>query len=227
MKQVANNENSKWLFLLGMLFVVVNTSADILAYKMVHINHLLMSVGVFIVPISYAISDVITEVYGYKVSRQIIWFGLLSELIFDLICYFSSLAKSPEFINNDLAFNIILKPLLHIYMAVLIASITSDFINVYCISKWKILMSGRYFWLRSIGSSIIAQFLFTAICDGIVFYSKLSGHLVAQTIVSTFFIKICCTLFLSIPVSIIVIILKKIQKIDIFDYGINFNPFKL
>jgi len=178
----------KYLVLLGMLFAIVNIAADVLVYKMVAIDELLMSTGVFIVPISYAISDVITEVYGYKISRQIIWFGLMSEFIFDLICYFASFAKSPTFINNDIAFIKIFRPLVSIYVAVLVASIISDFLNTYCVSKWKILLHGKYFWLRSIGSSVIAQFIFTVICDGMVFYASLSGNRVLQTIASTFFI---------------------------------------
>jgi uncharacterized integral membrane protein (TIGR00697 family) len=113
-----------------MFFVVVNIVADILAYKMIHIGPFLMSMGVFIVPLSYACSDVATEVYGYKISRPIIWFGLLSELLFDLICYIATYFHSPTFINNDLAFRQILHPLLYIYSAVLSASILSDFINI-------------------------------------------------------------------------------------------------
>lgn len=217
----------KYIMFLGMLFVIINTLADVLAYKMIFIGLFLMSVGVFIVPFSYAISDIVTEVYGYKLSRQVIWYGLTAEFLFDLVCYVTSLSKSPSFFNNDIAYTKLLHPLLNIYMVVLIANIISDFVNIYCISKWKIILKGKYFWLRIIGSSFIAQLIFTVICDGLVFSNELSGNRVFQTIVSTFMVKMFCVIILAFPMTLIVNIIKLKENIDVYDYKINFNPFKI
>ncbi len=129
----------KYLMLLGMLFVIMNIAADILAYKMITIGPFLMSIGVFIVPVAYACSDVVAEVYGYAISRQIIWYGLAMELLFDLICYYSTFFSSPKYIRFDHAYYKVLHPLPHVYFAVLIANLLSDFLNVYFISKWKIM----------------------------------------------------------------------------------------
>jgi uncharacterized integral membrane protein (TIGR00697 family) len=217
----------KWLILFAMIFVVINVAADILAYKMVQIGPFLMSSGVFIVPFSYACSDIVTEVYGYKLSRQIIWFGLLAELLFDLICYVASNFQSPSFIDNNLAFKQILHPLIYVYFSVLIASIISYFLNIYCISKWKILLKGKYFWLRSIGATGIAELIFTIICDGLVFSIALTSPMVIQTIISTFAIKIIFAIILSFPISIIAYALKQVEGVDPYDNHINFNPFNL
>lgn len=183
-----------------------------------------MSIGVFIVPFSYACSDVITEVYGYKISKQIIWFGLFSELLFDSICYFASIIKSPSFYNNDLIYNQILHPLIYVYFAVLIASIVSDFSNIYFLSKWKVLMRGKYFWLRSIGASWISEFVFTVMCDGLVFSKAFSTPKVLHTILSTFFIKMICAIILSLPISLLAAKLKRIEDIDVDDRQISFKP---
>ncbi len=225
-KHITPKSISDFLLFLGMLFVVVNVSADILAYKMIGMGPFLMSVGVFIVPFSYAITDVTTEVYGYKVSKRVIWLGLLAEFLFDLICYLGSLTKSPQVLNNDMIFTQTLQPLLHVYMAVFIANVASYFLNIYCISKWKILTQGKYFWLRSIGSSGIAELVFTVICDGIVFYGTLPNGSVIHTIFSTFSIKMACAILLSFPLSLLANILKRMEHTDTYDYHVNFNPFK-
>lgn len=210
-----------------MFFVVTNTAADILAYRMTTFGPLLVSVGVFIVPFTYICSDIITEVYGYNLTRQVIWMGLINEFIFNFICYSMNLFSAPAFLHNQPAYLQVLSPLMRIYFGVILANIASIFINAYCISKWKILLKGRFFWLRSLGASSIGQLTFTILCDIVVFSGTMQFMQVLRTIESIFLIKICCEIILVYPANILVKILKKHEKINVYDNDINYNPFKI
>ncbi len=69
----------KYISIIQMLYVTALLATVVLTYKMVAFGPLLEPGGVFIFPLTYFFGDVIAEVYGYKLSRQLVWNGLICE----------------------------------------------------------------------------------------------------------------------------------------------------
>ena len=89
------------------------------------------------------------------------------------------------------------------------------------------LVKGRLFWLRSIGSSCIGEAVFTGIAFGVYFAGKTDASNVITIIVSTYSIKVIYAVVLAGPANLLANILKRIEKSNPFNEGVSFNPFKL
>ena len=72
---------SKWFVLVSALFVTCLITANIIAVKLIQLGGLILPAAVIIFPISYIVGDVLTEVYGYRQARRVIWLGFFCNLI--------------------------------------------------------------------------------------------------------------------------------------------------
>jgi uncharacterized integral membrane protein (TIGR00697 family) len=173
------------------------------------------------------ISDIVLEVYGYRVARALIWIGLLSQFLFAI---FSKLAievfQSPGY-QVDLHYHYVLNNLIPIYFGALTAAIIADFINIYLLSKLKILTKGRYFVFRAIACGIIGNFFYTTICCIVIYYPYQSFSKVIEIGTMIYLIKIMYVSIFAVPAAMIATAIKSKGGIDVYDYNINFNPFKV
>ena len=79
------------------LFVGVLILSNILAAKMVRLGPFVFDGGTLLFPLSYIFGDVLTEVYGYRESRKVIWTGLATLVLMSLnIWFIGGLALRPE-----------------------------------------------------------------------------------------------------------------------------------
>lgn len=220
----------KYVLFLAMLFVTVDLAAVVVAYKMVSLNSLfyLNSGATFIFPITYALGDVITEVYGYNLARKLIWLSLFLQFIFAILVTIDIYLPSPAYWKNQNAYITVFGSMLRFITAGTIANIVSNFMNIYLVSKLKIPMEGKLFWIRSILSTIVSGFLLVAIVIVIGFSGKDID--LAKTWImfrSTYTLEILYAFFLVIPAALTANFLKQNEKIDVYDYNTNFNPFAL
>lgn len=99
----------------------------------------------------------------------------------------------------------------------------SVFINAYLLSRWKILVRGKYFWMRSLLSSSIAVLIFTFIGYTYrLFHLPLSQSL--NFIITAYVIKLILEVIISPVCLFCTKVLKKIEGVDIYDNGVPFNP---
>jgi uncharacterized PurR-regulated membrane protein YhhQ (DUF165 family) len=105
--------------------------------------------------------------------------------------------------------------------------LVSSFVNIYLVSKWKILVKGRFFWLRSLGASAAGELCLSIIGFSIAFYGKIPYLNIVKLIFAAWLFKSAFTLVGIAPASFIANFLKKFEGIDVFDYTTNFNPFVL
>jgi uncharacterized integral membrane protein (TIGR00697 family) len=66
---------SYWFLLVSSIFITCLITSNIVAVKLVNIFGLVLPAGSIIFPISYIFGDVLTEVYGYRQARRVIWLG--------------------------------------------------------------------------------------------------------------------------------------------------------
>ncbi len=217
----------KALTFLSMVYITLVLAADVLIYKIAHVGSLTLTVGSLVTPFWFVMTDIIAEVYGYQIARRLIWSGIACGFLFTIICVTLINFPSPETWPYQAAYDQVLGKLVRVFIGSVAGVIIGAFTNTYLITKWKILIHGKYFWLRCIGSSAIGQLAFTIITLSWDLFNVLPFHQITQLILISFTIKLVLTALFAIPSSIFVYYLKKLEHIDIYDYKTNFNPFKL
>lgn len=219
--------HSTCILFLSMFYLVFFLSSAILAHKLVYFGKYMTSVSTFVLPFTFVLSDVIAEVYGYSLSRQLIWAALISEFLFAMIMLIAVSIHSPHVLSNSDAYKTVFSSFTRIFIGNVLAMVSSIFLNIYAITKSKILLKGRFFWLRSLGASIVGEFIFTFVCVIVAFAGVIPVADMPQLILTSFLFKVIFNPLAIIPASYLVPYLKKKENIDFYDYETNFNPIKM
>ena len=118
--------------------------------------------GTILFPISYIFGDVLTEVYGFKRSRRVIWTGfamlVLSAVVLWLVRIMPGEATWMES-TGQTAFNNVLGGISTggIVLASLVAYLAGEFTNSVILAKLKVATKGRWLWLRTISSTLVGE----------------------------------------------------------------------
>ncbi|TAK72879.1 MAG: hypothetical protein EPO11_09450 [Gammaproteobacteria bacterium] len=219
----------KYIIPIAMAFITIDLAAVSVAYKMVYLNIIfeINSAATFIFPITYCLGDIVTEVYGYNMARTLIWYNLFLQFLFAILVTVAVHLPSPIFWSNGDAYIAVFGSILRFVIAGTIANIASNFMNIYIVSKLKIPFEGRFFWIRSILSTVVGGFVLVAIVIVVGFAGKDIN--VYQTWImfkSTFSLEILYAFLLAIPAAIVAKFLKFSEKMDVYDYNIHYNPFR-
>ena len=187
--------------------------------------------GTILFPISYVLGDILTEVYGYKASRRVIWTGFialsLSSLLFFLLRLLPGDAIWESYAGSS-AFDAILGGMSSggIAVASLSGYLIGGFSNSAILSRLKVLMKGRFLWVRAIGSSIAGQLLDSL---AFVFVASLTGvfgwELFVTLVLTNYLFKLSVEVII-FPITFLAASkLKKSEGVDTFDTGVRLNPF--
>lgn len=237
-------KNYKLYTLISVLFVTVILTSNITSTKIVEIFWFTFDGGTLLFPLSYIFWDILTEVYGYKNARKILWMWLLWALIMSLtIMWVWLLPASPSWAFEKDYQNILwLTP--RLVFASIIAYFAWEFSNSYIVAKIKLMMKGKMMAFRLIASTIVWQFIDTAIFIFVAFwwiwfFSLLSFtyqpvlqpvfplDVLIQICVSNYILKVGIEVLFA-PLTIMIIQkIKRIEEEDYYDMKTNFNPFKI
>lgn len=127
-----------------------------------------------------------TEVYGYKRSRGVIWLGFFMALLMSLIFIIVGKLPSATGWDNQAAYDAILGLTPRIVCASLIAYFFGEFSNSFVLAKMKILTKGKWLWTRTIGSTIVGEFVDSVLFIMIAFVGILPGSLIFTLIISNY-----------------------------------------
>jgi uncharacterized integral membrane protein (TIGR00697 family) len=187
--------------------------------------------GTILFPISYVFGDVLTEVYGYRRSRRVIWAGFsclgLSALVLWIIRMMPGEATWQQYAGDE-AYNAILGGMSTggIVLASLAGYWVGDFTNSFILAKLKVLTNGRWLWLRTIGSTIVGQLLDTLVFVVIASVFGVFPWTLFVTLTVTNYLFKCGVEALMTPVTYgVVNALKRAENEDYYDRETDFNPF--
>lgn len=187
--------------------------------------------GTLLFPISYVFGDVLTEVYGYRRSRRVIWTGFaclaLSAFVFWVV------QRLPGEVNwqtyaGDTAYRAILGGMSSggIVLASLTAYWAGEFSNSVILAKMKVWTGGRWLWMRTIGSTLVGEGIDTLI---FLLVATLAGvfpwGIFISLAVTNYVFKVSIEALMTPVTYWVVSTLKKTENEDFYDRNTNFNPF--
>ncbi|MDR1814296.1 MAG: queuosine precursor transporter [Tannerella sp.] len=212
---------------LGILFVVCLIVSNFLETKVIQIGPVTSTAGLLVFPLSYIINDCISEVWGYRKARLIIWCGFAMNFVAVALVQLSIILPAAPFWEGGDSFNMIFGMTPRIVAASFAAFLTGSFINAYVMSKMKISSQGKHFSLRAVVSTIAGESADSLIFFPIAFFGLIPSDRMALMVVTQIALKSLYEIIV-LPVTIrIVRYVKKIDGSDVYDTQVSFNPFKI
>ena len=213
------------LVVIAAIFVTCLITANTIAVKVISLGPFILPAAIIIFPLSYIFGDILTEVYGYRWARRIIWLGFLCNLIFVIFAWVGQILPPAPFWEGQEAYKSILGYAWRLLVASFCGYLVGEFANSFVLAKMKILTQGRWLWSRTIGSTIVGQGLDSLVFIIIAFAGTPSFmlimilyHWLAKTVLEA----------IATPFTYAVVnFLKKKEAIDTYDYQTNFNPFTI
>jgi queuosine precursor transporter len=220
-------KSSTWFVVIVAIFITSLITANIIAVKLVQIGSIVFPAGVIIFPISYIFGDVLTEVYGYRQARRVIWFGFLCNLFTVAAIWITQILPPASFWKGQSAYEQILGFTPRLLLASFLAYLVGEFANSIVLAKMKVATSGRWLWTRTIGSTIVGQGLDSLIFISVAFWGTIPASGMTSAILTQWVMK---TVYETVATPLtygIVNYLKKVEGVDVFDRDTNFNPVKI
>lgn len=216
--------DSLWFVSIVALFVTCLLTANITAVKLVQVFGLLLPAGVIIFPISYIVGDVLTEVYGYRQARRVIWLGFGCNLLAVLAIWVGQQLPAASFWDGQVAYERILGYTPRLLAASFLAYLVGEFANAIVLARMKVATGGRWLWMRTIGSTIIGQGLDSFVFITLAFVGVLPLPAIFMAATTQWFVKTAYEV-VATPVTYWVVgFLKRHEGIDTYDTNVRFNP---
>ncbi|MBA4217530.1 MAG: queuosine precursor transporter [Proteobacteria bacterium] len=184
----------------------------------------------FFFPISYIFGDILTEVYGYGRDRRVVWAGF-GALVFSAFMAFVVVQLPPAQNEFMAAYQPHLEAVFgntwRIVAGSMIAFACGSFANSFVLAKMKIATQGRYLWARVIGSTIVGQLVDTGLFFVIAFVGIWPADQLVDVIIAQYLFKTIWEAVMYPATAAVVRFLKRVEGVDFYDRGTNFNPFSI
>jgi uncharacterized integral membrane protein (TIGR00697 family) len=215
---------SQLYLLVTVLFVACLIAANITATKLIEPWGLVMDAGTIVFPLSYILGDVLTEVYGFRAARRVIWLGFLANLLVVAAIALAGVVPGASFWDGQAAYDQILGFTPRILAASFCAYLVGEFANSVVLAKMKVATGGRHLWTRTIGSTLVGQGLDSLIFVTLAFSGVIPFEAMLVMIATQWLVKSAYEA-LATPVTYAVVgFLKRREGVDIYDRDTSFNP---
>ena len=218
------------------LFVTVLLVSNIIAVKLIHVGTLpfqflgsdllFLPAGIVIFPVSYIIGDVLTEVYGFKLARGVIWLGFVCNAVGALFIWLGGLIPAEIFWADQEAYDAILGQARWVLLGSFAAYLVGEFANSMVLARLKHATEGRYLWLRTVSSTVVGQgfdsFVFIFIAFGIG--GDLPTDQLFRIVLIQWVAKIAYEALATPLTYAVVTYLKRKEQLDVYDPPGSLNP---
>lgn len=213
--------------LLGILFNVCLIAANLLETKVIQVCGITVTAGLLVFPISYIINDCISEVWGFRKARLIIWSGFAMNFFVVMLGLLAVALPAAPFWEGEVHFNFVFGMAPRIVIASLSAFLVGSFLNAYVMSRMKLASNGRNFSARAVWSTVVGE-----TGDSLIFFPVAFGGIIAW---NELLLMMCIQIVLKsmyevviLPVTIRVVnAIKRIDGSDVYDEGISYKVWKI
>jgi uncharacterized integral membrane protein (TIGR00697 family) len=208
-------------------YVTFQLISDVTAGKVVALGPAVVSATVLYFPITYLISDVLTEVYGYERARRALWLVMASSVTAGIVYQIViALPPGPGFDAND-AYTRVFGQVPRVLLAGWIAVFVGDIANNYVMSRMKVWTDGRWLWTRTITSTVVGEGLNTVLFYVGALWGVLPTPILLGAIFWGWWIKVGVETVLTPLTYFVVGYVKRTEGIDVYDVDADYNPLKV
>ena len=195
------------------------------ASKVVTLKGFTFGAGILFFPISYLFGDILTEVYGYRRSRKVVWTGFAALVFASFVSWFVVSLPPAEGWLHQTELEIVFSQTPRIVLASLLAYFVGEFTNSFVLAKMKVITQGKWLWARVIGSTIAGEGVDTLVFYPIAFLGVWPNNLIVKVMIANYILKVLWELLMTPATYRIVGFLKRVENEDYYDYHTNFSPF--
>ena len=218
---------SVWFVFVVAIFITCLITANIAAVKLVEIFGFVLPAGTMIFPISYIFGDVLTEVYGYRQARRVIWLGFFCNFIVVITIWIGQVLPPASFWDGQKAYERILGYTPRLLVASFLAYLVGEFANSFVLAKMKIATKGRWLWTRTIGSTLVGEGLDSLVFMILAFVGTIPMVALLLAFLTQWLVKSAYEAVATPLTYIVVNFLKRKEGIAVVDYDTKFNPLLL
>jgi queuosine precursor transporter len=190
---------TKKLDLLLSIYIMSIVAAELLGAKIFTFWGINASVGIFTLPLTFTINDIVSEVYGKERASSFVRSGFVVLVMLFFFIYLSILLPpAARFRNTNLAYITIFSTSLRIIIASLTAFWVSERFDIFIYNKIRNRFGLSKLWLRNNLSNIIGQLADTTIFMTLAFYSPGNQMFIISLIIPYWILK-CAFSFIETP----------------------------
>ena len=212
----------KYLWILCAIYILVTISSDF-ELKLIDFFGLHTAAGILLFTGTFVLISVISEVYGYRISRLTIWLGALCCAIFILFAQIMILVLPAD---TNLTIPVaMMKNNSRIFASTIFTLLIAENINAFLVTRLKILFRGKYMGMRFVMATLIATGISIAFFYIMAFYGKVPFKSLLLIVFTSWMYRFISELVLTIFATRLAYWLKQVENIDAVDQNNRFALF--
>jgi uncharacterized integral membrane protein (TIGR00697 family) len=196
------------------LLVTSYLTANVMAVKIIgSVGVAVLDAGTITFPLAYILGDVLTEIWGFKTARKVIFLTFTCNIVLVIATTIGVMIPSPDYLSETAsAYDTVFSTVPRIVAASLIAFLSGELTNAWLMDKIKDLTHGRFLWMRTIGSSAAGYIFDTVIFCVVAFAGTITLRDMFIMLGTQYAIKLIVEAVCGTPIAYIVIWLLKRSK---------------
>lgn len=197
-EQLQERARSVYL-LLAALFITALVVCNLIANKFVEVDlgfkTFILSAGVLPYPITFLITDILSEVYGQRRTNQVVLAGFAASVFVLFVLWLGHLFPAiPESPVKDESYDQVFQNSFRVIMASMLAYLTAQFVDVRMFHFWKKLTRNKHLWIRNNFSTVVSQLLDTVLVVTVIFIGRAAWGQIGDMVLDGWLFKVLCAL---------------------------------
>ena len=199
------------LMVVTALFVTLYLVSNVMAVKVISFFGLFyFDAGTITFPFAYMLGDVLTEIWGYRTARKVIWITFMCNVLMVVCTHIGVLLPSPDYLDTTAtSYNTIFTYVPRIVVGSLAGFLLGELSNAWFMERIKEKTRGRFLWVRTIGSSLLGYIFDTIPFVLIAFAGVVSVRDLLLMIAFQYIMKVSIEVVFGTPMAYAVIVALK------------------
>jgi len=175
---------------LSMAFCTLLIVANLMAVKLISIGSFVVPVAVIAYPLTFLVTDTISEIFGRKTATKIVWLGFVMNILMVILIYLGTIIPSAAFWQGQEAYETILGSVPRIVVASMVAYLASQHHDVFAFYFWRKATKDKFLWLRNNASTMVSQGIDTVLFISIAFVGTVPNAVLFNMLLGQYLIKL-------------------------------------